>query len=276
MAFSLERLIAVYFPLKLTSICSKNKTHFTIIFLILFSLVFYSFTFITSGLDLHGKETNCVTLEVWFQFVTSMVLIDVGITTMIPFCLITFLNLLIAIKLRNMPKLEVSISANRKISRNLLKASNECSVTTNLMLKVNSHCPRLQKKNNRAKAYTEATKTLLIISLVFLILHFPLATNKVWYFISENISKLDDEILEDYSNLNDYNNNKNNTVNTTALNEMPVKLESSEYEEIFERITCYIFYLNFSLNFFLYTYNKSKFRRIILNSFRKNCLYKWF
>ena len=54
---------------------------------------------------------------------------------------------------------------------------------------------------------------------------------------------------------------------TESLLENINNLETSESEEIFERITCYVFYLSFSLNFFLYN-SKAKFRNIILKHFR--------
>ena len=42
-------------------------------------------------------------------------------------------------------------------------------------------------------------------------------------------------------------------------------MEASFSEEIIERFSCYVYYLNFSLNFFLYTLNSSKFKKILFN-----------
>jgi hypothetical protein len=71
----MERLIAVYFPLKLTTICSKKLTKIIIAILILFALVFYSFTFVTSGLQPNGVDMICVTLETWFFYIYMYLLI---------------------------------------------------------------------------------------------------------------------------------------------------------------------------------------------------------
>ena len=40
--------------------------------------------------------------------------------------------------------------------------------------------------------------------------------------------------------------------------------------ELLERISCYLYYLNFSINFFLYVLNKSTFRDILIGIFRRN------
>ena len=50
------------------------------------------------------------------------------------------------------------------------------------------------------------------------------------------------------------------------------KSDTDPLEEIFERISCYLYYLNFSLNFFLYSTTGSKFRNAFISMFRKETL----
>jgi len=246
-AFSLERLIAVYFPLKLTTICSKNKTHAILIGLILFALAFYSFSFFTSGIELNGTEKSCVTLAFWFPYMKMIVLGDVLLTTIFPFVIITVINVLIAYKLKKMQKFVVTPSKRPNFDKR---------VNLNRFLFKHHN-----NKRRRIRTYSEVTKTLLVISFVFLTLNFPLALNKLWYCVNENILQTFFKTFpEIHSNLS------SDSINSTA--DFQIQLESSEYEEIFERITCYIFYLNFSFNFFLYTFNKSKFRELIVKNFR--------
>jgi len=47
------------------------------------------------------------------------------------------------------------------------------------------------------------------------------------------------------------------------------KSNTNPLEEICERISCYLYYLNFSLNFFLYSTTGSKFRNAFISMFRK-------
>jgi hypothetical protein len=79
-------------------------------------------------------------------------------------------------------------------------------------------------------------------------LHFPIAISKIWYFLK--------------SSNNEYEAASNST-------SPEVTLEANPIEEIIERITCYLYYLNFSLNFFLYNLNGSQFRAQLLSLFGK-------
>ena len=117
---------------------------------------------------------------------------------------------------------------------------------------------------NTVRVNNNPNRTLFLISIVFLILHFPLAVNKSWYFIDGNYNLIEKENIELTSNYSEYFGNDT----FMEENDLKQKLTLNEYEEIFERISCYLFYLNFSLNFFLYTSNKSK-RKIFLNTLRK-------
>jgi hypothetical protein len=190
-------------------------------------------------------------------------LLDVGITTLIPFILITIINLLIAYKLKKTSKLTSATGSTRNWEEMTIisnQNSNHLITRKHFNLKI---------RNRRIRRYSEATKTLMLISFVFLLLHCPLAVNKCWYFINS------DFIMVTVNKTETMNENQSKFTiiqtsnNTTNENQ---KFELREYEEIFERITCYIFYLNFSLNFFLYTFNKSKFRCIIIKQLK--C--KWF
>jgi hypothetical protein len=295
-AFSLERLIAVYFPLKLTTICSKNKTHAILIGLILFALAFYSFSFFTSGIELNKYESKCVTFENSFNSVRIMAMTDIVITSISPFFLISIINLLIGFRLKRKSSYDnkhyskrnhiSSLSVRNRVDLNSVKKEklpNQTFRTVNpaykksvkfndvslaVSYKKDSNVSFLIRKSTqvkRTKEYSEATRTLFLISLVFLILNCPMAFNKTFYFLNENLiiktSVFNQEEFIIY----------NSTLNVTeSINH----LETSESEEIFERVTCYMFYLNFSLNFFLYN-SKSKFRNIILRKIRIK-MKKWF
>ena len=135
---------------------------------------------------------------------------------------------------------------------------------------------RKSVRTKRYKSYSETTKTLLVISIMFLILHLPIGLNKLWYLVRENfqtnyenVEKVDVFKMnnKEFANLN--SNFTYEFLNSTMMKSYLNKINSNEFEEIFERLSCYVYYFNFSLNFFLYTYNKAKFRQTFLDSLKK-------
>jgi hypothetical protein len=197
--------------------------------------------------------------------VTNIALLDVGITTLIPFLLITIINLLIAYKLKKTSKLRTSATSSSRNWEEMTIISNQNSNHQNSSHPITRKHFNLKIRNRRIRRYSEATKTLMLISFVFLLLHCPLAVNKCWYFINSDFIMANNNATESINENQQTFTIKQTSKNTTNENQ---KFELREYEEIFERITCYIFYLNFSLNFFLYTFNKSKFRCIIIKQLK--------
>lgn len=113
--------------------------------------------------------------------------------------------------------------------------------------------------SKRKKTYSKTTRTLMLVSSVFLALHLPIAICKIIYYISE-------PIVHHYDNFEARLQNPSNGTNQT----ISVKnIHTNNLEEVIERITCYIYYFNFSLNFFLYTFNKSNFKKVLFSAFRK-------
>ena len=58
--FSIERFVAVMFPLHRFSICNRKRNQTSILVLVLFALIFYSFGFGTSGLELDEYQPEYV------------------------------------------------------------------------------------------------------------------------------------------------------------------------------------------------------------------------
>lgn len=209
-----------------------------------------------------------------------MAMIDILITTILPFFLITIINILIAYKLKTETKKAKKCKKQIRLSKNESKnyqsfmkrdkfedkPKKSVKFNDSLLISYKKETKQVsinfqrESRIKRTKVYSEATKCLFLISFVFLFLHCPLALNKINYFLNENLIPSKTSLDFDYFD--------QMSPNSTQYHDS-TELETSEKEEIFERIACYIFYLNFSLNFFLYTYNKSKFRNIILRWFKK-------
>lgn len=87
----------------------------------------------------------------------------------------------------------------------------------------------------RFRSYSRTTRMLIIISITYILLNSLMAYSKLKHlFVTESSSSL------------------------RSLN-----------NELLERVSCYLYYLNFSINFFLYVLNKSTFRDILFDVFKR-------
>lgn len=122
----------------------------------------------------------------------------------------------------------------------------------------------------RAKMYSKTTRMLIIISITFLFLNSLMAFSKIRaVLLSLNSSSSLDQMQS--STIVQMNENYTTILNSTQMYNT-TKEESSERnlnDELIERISCYFYYLNFSLNFFLYVINGSQFREILLKFTKK-------
>ena len=265
MEFSVERVIVVYFPIKRHEICTSNQKKICILTAIVGGFLIYSFSFVTSGLEMHNSLEACVPHERWLNFVQLMSLIDTVIAIIIPFFVILIANTLIVGKLlkfsnplryfkkKSPPATTNSTNSNvpvRPNERFIVKKksiaawiTDERSESASVSMKISPLSMNVSNMPSRKKTYSKTTKVLFTISTTYLILHFPIALCKIWYFFKNN--QQDDDMTSD------------------------VALEANPIEEIIERVTCYLYYLNFSLNFFLYSLNGSQFREAILGLFKK-------
>jgi hypothetical protein len=94
----------------------------------------------------------------------------------------------------------------------------------------------LEHRLRRSKYHRRITKMLLIISTTFLLLNTPMHLLKVYYFFFSNDDTYDDK---------------------------------SPYESIIEMLTFYLFYTNFSINFFLYSLCGKNFRSCLMDLIRQ-------
>ena len=109
-----------------------------------------------------------------------------------------------------------------------------------------------RRRFNMINKYMRTTRILFIISVSFFLMHTPTALLKCWYIVKALIIDDVDDRLKTIQN------------NSTLDNEYYLINETKPLEELIERITCYIYYLHYSLNFFLYVLNMRKFRKKLL------------
>ena len=137
-------------------------------------------------------------------------------------------------------------------------------------------------KLKRTEKYSRTTRVLIFISITFLMLHAPIAYSKIRYYYKSGLgfdteNDAINDVKESLNELSLVASQKNITftsselfegMNMNSTNIQVSYMEANDSDEIFERITCYIYYLNFSLNFFLYALAGATFRRELFNMFK--------
>lgn len=283
------------------SLFDKRHHKLAVLFLLFFALIFYFYAFLSSGIEkISNVEYACVTLEEWFYLVNVMAFIDTFLTMIFPFFLIFTINLMIICKLMKIkPCTRICNSLKRTRSNRIKYRRNNNRLPIEpirphlTLLHPDGALPmRKQQKLKlrisneaqvrRSKAYSRTTRMLIILSSTFLILHSPIAFNKIWYFV-KNLTLNKDINIQSPIDLNQNNISFNLTIShlngdnrhideysirndsSSSLHHKSTNMEASSSEEIIERLSCYVYYLNFSLNFFLYTLNSSKFKKILFN-----------
>lgn len=146
-AFTVERFIAVQFPLRRPSMCTVTRAKIVLVFLTMFAVLAYSPYSIIAGIV--TREDGHKTCQPYpeFKFINTLYHhFDMLVTFLLPFLVISVLNAWIGRTV-----LRVEIDRSRLTTRS--RGNHE----------------RLRP----ASAHTKVTKMLLIVSTCFLLLNFP-------------------------------------------------------------------------------------------------------
>lgn len=204
----------------------------------------------------------------------------------IPFTILLISNLLITLKLTkkfNKRDMEQDQNSERLIKKGrlsyLLKSFKESDAFSNDLTNENNVLARRHTNINN----NEAIKILFLITTSFLILNLPLALIKTYQYLNQNYTpKLMIDRIDDFTSSNNSWDNNLFILNDSNIEEL---LEHENYsleleeilkysikiqkQEIVWKICFLIYYLNFSINFFLYSYKKRYFNEILVDLFRK-------
>jgi hypothetical protein len=260
--YSIERVIAVYFPMSRFKKSRKWRLYFFILTPLLVAVAFYSWEWQMSGIEIIEFQMRCVTKLNWFYIAEKLGLCDIVLTIFAPFLIISAANVLISLKLmksvisrgedqnienynQNEEAVVQSIENVNTVSRRATQSTSHFSSSS---LRFNLSISAI---GQRKQSYTKTTRNLIVISTVYLFLNAPIALSKVRYFVAnllENAARVNQNIT-----VFDLNNFSNNSIFIS-----PRKYNSTNVDELIERLTCYLYYLNFAINFLLYRFNGSK------------------
>ena len=123
-----------------------------------------------------------------------------------------------------------------------------------------------KSKIKRMKAYSKTTRMLLIISTIFFFLNVPMAFSKLRYLVTNLIAVAPPiSHLESANALNSY---QNATLNTSTVSASGFD-SFTQLDQIIERLACYLYYLNYSINFVLYTCSGERFKETMVKFLKR-------
>ncbi|XP_024082327.1 galanin-like G-protein coupled receptor npr-9 isoform X2 [Cimex lectularius] len=163
-AFTVERFIAVRYPLKRPSMCTVSRAKAVLLCLSLFALISYTpYIFISGVSKQNGSDIEtCGPRRELMGIATTLNHVDVVFTLLIPFLAIVILNALIS---RTVYKVA-------RVRRSMTKSSGGGG----------SH------KSRTSSSQTKVTEMLLVVSTVFICLNLPSYVMRVWVYLSESLN----------------------------------------------------------------------------------------
>ena len=166
--------------------------------------------------------------------------------------------------------------AERKQKRRVdYSPSNSITVTAISNSKDYMSIMAISNMKKRRKTYSRTTLMLMSVSTTFLVLHFPIAACKIFDFLTKQrpqanltlnfMSKSQDmQLLLNKTRLFAVFKNVSQVAAAVAQEHHHVfdpNLMNYSFETVMEKLTTNFYYLSFTLNFFLYSLNGSRFRK---------------
>ena len=264
-AFTIERWIVVLFPFKRGDMCTVKRANIVVISLAIFGFIAYNFgIWIPTAIYIEGPNgkriSSCFIKEKYSHLNNIINNIDTVVTLILPSCMIIVLNVQIirAVTKINSDHRQVLYSQGqigRQGSNSSGKGSgrisnNENNLVTTLLernppakasnsIKNDSSKGPASKRTNLSSrnlaqhstvGQNKVTKMLLVVSTFFLILNFPSHTMRLYFFI----------------------------VGLVNPNYRPHMIMIS-----LQKLFTYIYYVNFAINFFLYSLCGNNFRKAL-------------
>jgi hypothetical protein len=310
--FSFERLIAVKYPLRRLEILTRTRNNRITCVLWITALLLYSCSLYMDNLladdENDDSVTVCVGYENYSDAYSSFSILSTTLNIIIPLFLIVLANILICTVLISSRKAAFEISAEGGSIRATQcsseptypkKRRNAVVVETNrfrestrksklislifhrkqIVLHIStrkeglilSETVRLQRR----QALTRTAHTLLVISVAHLLLNVPI----ICTFVKSHIFMTGDEkhITTTSEKLGPHDlppffSNSTQELIIYDQTREDVNKETSANDKIFQLLALYVFYLNYSINSFLYFITASQYRVFIVSRFSKYIL----
>lgn len=262
--FTIERWIIVFHPVKKNVWCTTKKARITITIISCIAFCIYSYTIWSTGIFvLHDGQSYCISKPKYAIVLQVISIIDTLITLILPAVIISLLNVKITMKIWEFVHKDntnnlymVSPTADQPMSRcsillnHFNNGADETEVGANVTIKKYSRTninsvttynsrsklkTRKLKSRGKGRLHMRTTRSLLIVSSVFVVLNLPSHAFRIYIVIAELIDP------------------------TYVYPRLVLFLQ-----HVFQLI----YYLNFAVNFFLYSACSKSFRQ----AFYRLCL----
>ena len=258
--FTAERYIIVSYPFKRQTLCTVKKARIVLISMSAFALTMYSFPLWTSGIIYHENLPYCTVLPKFTKAVFVLTTIDTFITLFLPSLIIIVLNIRITIlvykfsKKRDLLRNVTSTSSKRHSDRNdqlIGSCPPQRKTDTNykhvpIVLPPNNQTRKRHASLHRPLVQMKITRMLLVVSTTFILLNLPSHVVRIQTFVASIGGEVDRSFV------------------------------STRFQELSQ----FLYYMSFSINFFLYSLCGRNFRRSLHRlmtrlkyNVRKVCIY---
>ena len=195
-SFTVERWIVVFHPLKRHQLCTCKRALIVMICLTLFSLVFYSYSIVTTRIHYVQGTPLCMPAPEYHNFLRVITFIDTVITVILPCLAIVIMNTGIGIKIirytnskksgpgtnpsgDEMSNLSVLKSNGESLDFSTHNATRTSILYQNQTIKIRPW--RFLTKRHHTQI--RITKALLVVSSLFVILNLPSSLLRIHIFV---------------------------------------------------------------------------------------------
>ena len=234
--FTLERFIAIRFPLKRQTMCSVRREKIVVVCMSLFAAALYNFSFWAAGMQKFDNNQGCLLYSKYFHFLNIVTWVDSVLTMVLPFFIIIIVNSLVLKTILHNP-FRVTSASNRSYRTSNFK----CSGQQRHQAMSKPPSPTIVRKTWYSGIQTQLFKskrpkcrvarTLMLVSMTFLGLNLPSHAMRLYNLFSS--------VVTDHCFI------------------------SEEYFFI-QELTLILYYATFSCNFVIYTLCGHNFKKSLL------------
>ena len=222
-SFTVERFIAVCYPLKRQQLCTVKKAWVAVTLEAVFAFSIYSFAIWTSGVQTSRGRPLCYPLRQYYRLVNMFNNIDSVVTLVIPFLIIVIVNISLVYKISFASWGHTS--DDQGWGRRARRFSRCSNISRNRQQSV-----LLSGPGNNRQQQARVTKMLLVVSTVFLILNLPSHAMRLYNFIMLHSGDI---------------------------------YKATKVEMLLQELFSMLYYTHFSVNFFLYSLCGRNFRKAL-------------
>ena len=230
-AFTVDRFIVVYYPLKRLNLCTKRRARIVVVVLLVVALLLYNFALWTNKVQPYppSGEEKCYYSLKYMGMLYVISIADTILTMLVPSAVIIVLNVLIVVGVWRLMRKRRRRAATTVTVKLALSGSSRSDMVEagHVGRDIMQHRSRQSALTSSARSQAvqlRTTRSLLSISTLFVILNLPSHAFRVWFMIH------------------------------------PTDGHTSESVHLWQLVFQFLYYLNFSCNLLMYCVCSKMFR----------------